>query len=300
MKTMNKKCIISYANGLYKNGLRRLEDSLKKISFGGDIKFWYDDLPQGSPDPREVPMAFKAYAFQKAKRDGYDYVLWIDATGIAIRSLDKIFKKIKEDGYYLPGHFSAPVGEWSSDLMLKEFDISREEAMNIPEALTFMIGLNFKKEIGNSFLNEFTKLTTKQEAWRGAGINIPTQDTFNNDYLQISKDARVKGHRHEQTASSLISYKLGMKHTPYYFFDIQGYAKTGKDYADIIPIDTIVIQNRDIKTDNFKKNIDKYNNKTGFLNKFFYYLISLIYTIFKNIKTFIRIRRGLFKKSGLI
>ncbi|MEY2701673.1 MAG: hypothetical protein RLY43_306, partial [Bacteroidota bacterium] len=112
-----------------------------------------------------------------------------------------------------------------------------------------------------------------------------------NKDFSISKDQRVKGHRHEQTITSLIAHKLNMKFSAYGNFDLIGYAAAGKQYARYIPTDTIVLQNRDIKTEDYLKSIDKFCNRKGVFNKTSYIFICFIRMILKNIKTYIRVKK---------
>jgi len=89
-----------------------------------------------------------------------------------------------------------------------------------------LIGLNFKNNIANEFLNQlFAK--TKDGSFVGAWRNINES---------VSKDPRVQGHRHDMTIGSVISNRLNMNMVPTNTF----WTQTGwyNKYKDDLNLDT--------------------------------------------------------------
>jgi hypothetical protein len=213
----SKRCVISLGvgrQGLTKS-LKRLEESLRRVRFKGDFLGWNDELPAGSPTQFEAPMAFKTFCFLEAKHRGYEEILWIDAPIVALRSLEPIFKMIKDNGYVIfANNYGQSLGQWSSDEVLNLHQISRDDAMLIPETPTSVIGLDLRCDLGHRFLDGWHQLTTDGLTCRGISEPIRTVEDYYsiawNKDGRVSKDPRVGGHRHDQTAAGIIAHQLGM------------------------------------------------------------------------------------------
>jgi hypothetical protein len=192
----------------------RLEQSLKKVGFRGDFIAWRGEYPPECPGHFESPMGFKAYAMQHARAKGYDLALWLDSSAVAIRPLDLIFQQIAEMGWVFFRNENFCLGEWCSDEVLAHFGIERNCAMQRPELLSGAIGLNFQNSKANQFLDSWVALARDGFAFRGTKEPISDLCRFeaikwNKDQL-ISKDKRVKGHRHDQTVAGILSLEIGM------------------------------------------------------------------------------------------
>lgn len=267
-----KKCIINFADNSYLKGQERLKTSLGKIVFDGDLLFWTSKLPPNSPLHDDAPWAFKVFAFAEAKRQGYELVLWIDSNGIAIRPLEKIFKKIERQGYYLWSRHSATIGEWSSDKVLSSFGLTRDQAFGIPEINAFCLGLNFKNKQANLFFERWLERAKDGFSFRGISKEYPLAMSNTNKDYAVSLDKRVKGHRHDQTIASIIAWQLKLKTSPYDCFDYHGEAGPKHTYSQYIPFNVSILQNRDVKSENFLEQIDKYGNVQGTRRRIFYLL----------------------------
>jgi hypothetical protein len=87
------------------------------------------------------------------------------------------------------------------------------------------LGLNFTHEAANKFLDEW-EITAKNGSFIGAWIN---------DNLEVSPDLRVRGHRHDQTAASVIACKLGMDLLPIHtFFGYYEWHMVYKENKDLV------------------------------------------------------------------
>ena len=65
-----------------------------------------------------------------------------------------------------------------------------------------IMGLDFQNEKANKFLDRLLELADD-------GVTFP--GAWNNKDGSVSSDSRVLGHRHDQTAASVVSIQLGMK-----------------------------------------------------------------------------------------
>lgn len=190
------RAIVNYSTEKY----YEIQDRLFN-SFIGIDKIKLRDLNCDSHESN--PYAFKIQAIETALSAGYKQILWLDASCYAVKSPDKIFKIIDKQGYFLEDS-GFKVGNWTNDKTLDYFQISRDEAMNIPMNSAGFTGINFDTEIGWKFFSW----------WRSAMEFGMFQGKWDNDLHSESTDERCKGHRHDQSCASLIAYKLGMKIEP--------------------------------------------------------------------------------------
>lgn len=196
-----KRCVLNWAKGAwYPEGQKRLVDSLKKVGFQGDVFAFTEEHQIGCKTHAEVPYAFKPYAFKYIMEQGYDQILWCDASVWAIKPIDVIFEEMEKNDYCLFHNCSA--GEYSSDASIASFGITREESFAIPMLMGLCMGFNMNAEICKEFHKRWFEKAND-------GITFP--GSWHNNNKEVSEDSRVRGHRHDQTAASLIAHQLGMK-----------------------------------------------------------------------------------------
>lgn len=215
-----KSCIISLATAdsdHFLRGLSRLQESLERVDFRGDFVSWNEDPPHGSPSHFEAPHAFKAFCFVEAKRLGYDLILWLDSSIIAVRSLSNVFDEIQTKGHLLVKNTGC-VGAWSADLTLEILATTRETAYGMAECQGGVVGLNMRNTDSVEFLRQWHELATEQLAFRGVQDVIRDWDDYDdlkwNKSGRISTDPEVLGHRHDQTVLSILAHQLGMRLSP--------------------------------------------------------------------------------------
>jgi hypothetical protein len=186
-----RRVIVNVATGRYVRGQARLVQS-----FSGFKRTWTDQLPPGSPSHEEVPYAFKAFALKKVADSGhFDLLLWADASIVpGPAPLSKIWERLETVGYWISknGYRNS---EWTALSSLQYLGVTEEENHEIEHVVATAFGLNLKSEIGRKFLDEYYRLANTEAfcgPWRG-GIGVQ--------------------HRHDQTAASVIAYKLGMELT---------------------------------------------------------------------------------------
>jgi hypothetical protein len=274
-----RRCVLNFADGIFVRAQERLRASLETIGFSGDVIF-VNEIPQGCPPHAVSPWAFKVYMFEEARKAGYDQALWLDSSTQVARPLDPLFARARRHGVCAFSRFTATVGEWSSDIALENLGMAREEALAIPEINASCMAIDFTHPKGIAFIAECKRYADDGMTFLGVREPLTLADSLRNDRLQVSTDIRVRGHRHDQTAASVILHRLEVPLSPKYIFDIIGEARPGETYARHIPLDTIIVQNRDVKTDHFLPDLSEYRTTPA----------TLWYTILRMIKDIIRIR----------
>jgi len=209
------RCIVNVAVGDgFLRGQDRLARSLAEVGYVGGVAFWRDELPPGSPTHEDVPYAFKVHALECVAQKGFTSLLWVDASVWFIRSPDVVFDEVEREGHYVAavvgGH---KAGEWCSDDALAKLDATREELMHYPLVYGGFFGVEVSKRTsGWAILYQLGK-RARDGSFRGPwGPGTST-------------DPRVKGHRHDQTALSVIVDRLGMEinwHPNYFEYKWEG------------------------------------------------------------------------------
>jgi len=197
-----KRCIINFSNeGWYKIGQQRLIESVRAFSDVDVLLFSsYEEI--NSPPHSEVPYAFKIECFWKAVEMGYTSVLWCDASLYAVSNPDQIFEIIERDGYFMSKVDGTFISEVTNDRMLSFFGITRDEGEKIISINASLVGLDFSKKIAMDFISR----------WKASIPVFPGRHT--NDLFTESPDPRCKGHRHDQSAASIIAHMLQLRLQP--------------------------------------------------------------------------------------
>jgi hypothetical protein len=236
-----RRCVISLATSGrgFPEGLLRLERSLEKVGFDGEFLSWPPgSFPTDCPSQLEVPFAFKPYCFQEARQRGMQLVLWLDSSCVPIRPLDAIFDAMDPRGYIIFKNGDLVLGEWASDLALETLGLTREQALTLPEANTAAIGLNVASETGVEFLVRWHEAAKDGLAFRGVReplcIASDYSDVMWNRSGRVSRDRRVRGHRHDQTVAGILVHQLGLELT------IDGLQNYRPEEADVEPGATIL------------------------------------------------------------
>ena len=196
-----KHCIVNFSDYKFKAGQDRLAKSLKDFNYQGDVILFNYFEQVGSKTHLEVPYQFKVYAIEKARQMGYDVVLYCDASLYAIKDVMPVIYHIIEKGYLLE-YCGFKAGQYSTDLCLNEFGLTRDDAMNIKLHSAGFTGLNFKYENATQFFDRWLKLAKEEITFCG---------DWNNNSKQCSQDERCLGHRHDQTTASIIAHQLEME-----------------------------------------------------------------------------------------
>jgi hypothetical protein len=216
----------------YQKGAHRLLKACEKFN----VEAWYSTgEPTGSPKHSEVQYAFKAFAIQEAVQRGIDCILWADASILPIRSLEPLWERIERDGYWISRNGFRNY-EWTADSaypdLFPEYRSLTKEArvvnFGIEHVVATTFGLNVKHPIGKAFLDEYYRLASQTKAFCGPWINTAGNQTAGvGPRFGNCGPSDVRGHRHDQTAASVIAWRLGMELTnpP----DIFAYSKRRQD-----------------------------------------------------------------------
>ena len=188
----------------FSRGLARIREDLLKFNFKGDFISWDQHYPEGSPTQQEAPGAFKPFCFHEVRQRGYQLVLWMDASIKIKQPLEPLFELIKRDGYLIFQEYHS-VGEYCKDGALEPLGITREESFELPCCWACVLGLDLSNRRSVEFLRQW-----KEKASDGITFPGPKWSGVNGWPRIASQDPRVHGHRHDQTAASVIALKLCM------------------------------------------------------------------------------------------
>ena len=177
------RAIVNLSTKKYAKGQQRLMNSLHHKT-DADILFYEKEYQVGAPKHQDMQYAFKPYALDKARNDGYSLVLWLDASMYVLKSLEPIFREIEETGYFFQN--SGWVNErWTTPEQEEYFGTNEGRMIS-----SGVVGLNLRSEEGNEFLDK----------WVWASI----KGMFNGSH-EVT--------RHDQTCASLIIEQMQLKIT---------------------------------------------------------------------------------------
>lgn len=185
-------------------GIARIRAGLEMYGFTGSILTWEKDFPIGSPTQQQAHGAFKPFCFYEAAEAGHNLVLWFDASIRIKQPIEPLFETIREKGYLICQE-KHTVGEYCTDAALRTLEITREEALRMPSCRSGVLGLNLSNQRSSEFLSQW-----RDRALDGVTFPGPKWSGVLGWPRTASDDPRVKGHRCDQTAASVIALKLGM------------------------------------------------------------------------------------------
>lgn len=188
----------------FDRGLARLRQSLEQHGYRGEVMIWDDEYPPGSPTAQEVFCAFKPYCMREAGLRGHDIVLWCDAAIAIERPIEPLLARVASDGYLLYEGFHS-VGAYCKDGALETLGITREESFRMPSISAAVLGLDLSSDAGDEFLRRWLAYANDGTTFPG-----PKWSGVRGWPGTASADPRVQGHRHDQTAASVIALRLGM------------------------------------------------------------------------------------------
>lgn len=188
----------------FASGLRAIKTDLDRFGYAGEYLSWGERYPDGAPTHAEVPMGYKPYCVDEARRRGFRQVIWMDASIRLKRPLDYLFEMIDAKGYvfYSEEH---SIGQFCKDEALATLQISRDEAFRLPSVWSCVLGLDLSTEPANRFLDEWKRLASDRVTFPG-----PKWSGLHGYPRTASSDPRVLGHRHDQTAASVLAHRFGM------------------------------------------------------------------------------------------
>lgn len=199
MSATSKTAVLDVAvGGSYARLQQRLRTSLADRDGGADLLFWTEEYPPGSPPHGVIPYAFKPHAFRVARERGYDRALWIDSAIVGVGPLADMLAHLSETGELLYAS-SWRVGQWATDAALDRLGLSRDDAMEINDCWACVVGLDFRSDRANRFLDLWLEFADDGVTFCGP---------WSNDNGEASTDPRCLGHRHDQVVAAALCHRL--------------------------------------------------------------------------------------------
>lgn len=198
-KMDKRRCIVNFAvgGGWYGRGQQRLVTDCKKY-FGGDVIAINSYASIGSPTHQENPYAFKVYAIEYARKQGYNSILFVDSSMYPVKEVGPVFDHIEKEGYLMQqaGHM---IDRWTNDNAREYFKLSPEESKPMIMYSAGFTGLDFTNPLAVKFFEEW-KAAAEAGAFKGEWSD----------------------HRHDMTCASIIAQRLGMSFESFNWFSYAG------------------------------------------------------------------------------
>ena len=216
------RAVVNVAFGLrYMRGQDRLKEAMRNQ---GEAVIAWSGCDRDWPAHALKPYAFKAYALYEAARKAIS-LLWCDSSIVPIRSLEPIWQRIEKDGYWMSRNGWMNY-EWTADSAYPDLfprlslDEARLENRQIPHVVATAFGVSTVHDRGRVFLDEYLRLA-RSNAFCGPWMNLNYPDCpwDPNDrrrgayHCAPCGPADVRGHRHDQTAASVIASRLNFNLT---------------------------------------------------------------------------------------
>ena len=229
------RAVVNWASGRYVAGQERLTEWLS--AHDEEYFIWRDQLPAGAPKHEDVPYAAKAYALRSVQAGGARTLLWTDACILPIAPLGPLWERIERDGYWISSQAGPEPDrgwsnyEWTADSAYPALfpqwqhknwagdDYASAKSVNrtIPHVVATTFGVSLDHPTGRAILDEYFRLASTTNAFCGPwtnscyGTSKPELVVNPNPRQHPCGPADVRGHRHDQTALSVIAWRLGCK-----------------------------------------------------------------------------------------
>lgn len=225
-----KRVVVNVATGEhYLKGQERL---LESLGASGTTTLTFKEMSKDCPSHADVPYAFKAFAMAQAADAGFDTILWCDACILPIRDLTPLWEKIEKEGAWISRNGYTNY-EWTADsaypdLFPSEFKLHQHmlelgqqsdflamvRPLNrmIPHVVATAFGVSLNHPVGVNILREYERLAKETKAfcgpWKNDATNFPE-----NPREYACGPADVRGHRHDQSALSVLAWRNNVRLT---------------------------------------------------------------------------------------
>jgi hypothetical protein len=199
--------------GWYPAGAARLIQTMREHSPGIEVHAHVNTLPFGAPANvledgyNYTAYCAKPFALAAAMMSGADIAILVDAAFYAVRDIHPLIDHIAQTGYYLCDNGNK-VGEWCSDRAMTRMNENRDDLMQMTECSSYCVGLNFADGRCAELLHRWCGFASDRLTFAGPHT-APDRDGRNRGFVSV--DPRVRGTRHDQTALSVLAYRLGMQ-----------------------------------------------------------------------------------------
>ena len=227
-----RRAVVNVASTeFYRRGQSRLTAALASANYGGSLLTW-PNIPNDWPSHESIQYGFKACALHDAAANGFKQLLWCDACIVPLRSLDPIWAWAAVHGVWIGCNYGFSNYEWTADSAyadlfppLYDIDTARAVQRIIPHVIATAFALDLRHPDGRAFLSEYHRLATQTRAFCGPWINA-AHESYRGEpapRAALCGPSDVRGHRHDQTAASVIAWRLGIPLTdPPKFFAYRG------------------------------------------------------------------------------
>jgi len=210
-------CVVNVATGSYLKGQKRLAAVCEAQGVQGS--YWRDMVPSGAPSHTDVPYAFKAYALHDVEvTRGCDVLLWCDASILPIAPLQPLFAKIEREGVWLARNGWTNY-QWTANeaygILLPEYSLNDARAVNggIQHVVATAFGVDVRHPVGRAIFDDYFRFASETRAFCGPWINTAGNTPDKPPRYGNCGPEDVLGHRHDQTALSVLAWRYGVKLT---------------------------------------------------------------------------------------
>jgi hypothetical protein len=235
-----RRCVVNVSTGVDYRALQgRLSQQLDYFGHC-EKRLWIEPLPKSWPKHENIPYAFKAHALKEASFN-VDLIAWMDSAILPLRSLEPFWDRIEREDYFIPANPPDMNYTWTAESAYDDLfpDMPTEEAkaLNkiIPHCSSSVFGMNLLSEIGRTIFFEFCRLAdTRAFIGPWANSDGPDKDRYTVDYLKAlyltapCGPPDVRGHRHDQTALSVIAWNLGLELDTEMYAHPEGHPEPGE------------------------------------------------------------------------
>ena len=187
------RAIVNVATGgNYLIGQRRLNQALLNLNERSEFIFW-SELPPGSPSHESIPYGFKITALTEALKLA-DTLLWMDSSIVPLADLTPLWELIEKQGYWFSANYDLMTGPFCSDQAARLVGLTREQLNHVPHVIASAFGMT--RDFAMEFLLH----------WIGMEFKGVFEESGSSDPSFIT-------HRHDQTAASIIAWRLRMNLT---------------------------------------------------------------------------------------
>lgn len=224
-----KTCVVCLGIGeQFARGIDRLKKSVAKWSPQSEFLAWTTSVPDQSPTHESVPYAFKLHCVREALAHGFDCVMWLDSSVIVRDDLTSLWEKLAHEGLLFVTNYHS-VGEYTHDGALDTLGVTRNQAFRVQSLQGGMWGVKRGDARAERFLDLLQALSTDGVTYQGDSTTTTT-----------TTDCRVKGHRHDQSAMSIVAERLGFGRGRWLPYD-QKYFQVDRVYVKRRPLRFVAI-----------------------------------------------------------
>lgn len=199
-----RRVVVNVATGSYVRGQERLRQAVESQA---DFLSWADVMPPGSPSHTDVPYAFKAWAILRALDAGHETILWADSSMLPISPLGPLFERIEAEGYWISRN-GWMNHQWTADDAYSllypgiSTEQAREQNRQVEHVVATAFGLS-ANGLGRKIFDQYL-MHARDGSFRGPWKNGPVAAR-----QAPCGPTECLGHRHDQTALSVIAWRSG-------------------------------------------------------------------------------------------